>query len=423
MHRLTTQLDTLLLEEDEEEDVEEAPSGGGTSPTVAFINATKCFAGASSFELPFALMEGGLVAGTIGTAIFAILSFSVFCTLVECGHLVRGIARPSFLQVGSEAYGPWIGRGAILFGMAAMTLGVCGTYLDFIGQTLADLVTPHVPWLGQRLCTLIVLPFATALSLVRSQKAMALTSALGILAVLLGCGFVIYDATTRPDVTWHSPLSKAYGPFLKWKTYGGFMGNAGYLYLISTAVLPIEQQMKRRRHFKAAFGASILFTTLLNLGFGVVAAMAYSTTAGGVKSVVILNLRPGALAACVKIFVALNQLFTYGLFLTPFASALERMLFTSGAAGPSTAKLLRSPSVSPTAEEGYLRGASLTERELQSSAGGRPRLGGGGGGGGGSEGEFFMYRYISRESFSQFDSLPLTSLTYRRTSRSRRRER
>jgi hypothetical protein len=27
------------------------------------------------------------------------------------------------------------------------------------------------------------------------------------------------------------------------------------------------------------------------------------------------------------------------------------------------------------------------------------------------EGEFFMYRYISRESCSQFDSLPLTSLT------------
>ena len=364
----------IALKEEEEEDVEEA----GTSSMVAFINATKCFAGASSFELPFALMEGGLVAGTIGTCVFAILSYVVFCTLVECGHLVRGIARPTFLEVGGEAYGPWLGRGAILFGMAAMTLGVCGTYLDFIGQTLADLVTPHVPWLGQRLCTLIVLPFATALSLVRSQKAMAVTSALGILAVLLGCGFVIYDAAERPDVTWHSPLSGAYGPFLKWKTYGGFMGNAGYLYLISTAVLPIEQQMKSRSQFKAAFGASIVFTTLLNLSFGVVAAMAYSTTAKGVESVVILNLRPGALAACVKIFVALNQLFTYGLFLTPFASALERMLFTAGAAGPSTAKLLRSPSASPGADEGCLRGASLTERELKASAAGvRPRFSGG----------------------------------------------
>jgi hypothetical protein len=37
----------------------------GTSAFVAFVNITKCFAGASSFELPFALMEGGLIAGTL----------------------------------------------------------------------------------------------------------------------------------------------------------------------------------------------------------------------------------------------------------------------------------------------------------------------------------------------------------------------
>ena len=90
-----------------------------------------------------------------------------------------------------------------------------------------------------------------------------------------------------------------------------FMGNAGYLYLISTAVLPIEQSMKKRSQFRVAFGASIIVTTILNIGFAVLAAMAYTQTTGGVQSIVVLNLRPGALAACVKIFVAINQLFTY----------------------------------------------------------------------------------------------------------------
>ena len=89
------------------------------------------------------------------------------------------------------------------------------------------------------------------------------------------------------------------------------MGNAGYLYLISTAVLPIEQSMKKRSQFRVAFGASIIVTTILNIGFAVLAAMAYTQTTGGVQSIVVLNLRPGALAACVKIFVAINQLFTY----------------------------------------------------------------------------------------------------------------
>ena len=213
----------LLREEEEDGEAEEEEDGAAS--WVAFVNATKCFAGASSFELPFALVEAGLLSGTIGIVVFAVLSYAVFCTMVECGHLVRGSDRPSFLQIGTAAFGPYLGRGAILFGMLAMTLGVCGTYLDFIGQTLSSLLTPSFPWLKQWLCTLLVLPFATALSLVRSQRAMAITSVLGIIAVLLGCGFVIYDATTRDDVTWVSPFgadAKAtYGPLFKWKTYGG----------------------------------------------------------------------------------------------------------------------------------------------------------------------------------------------------------
>ena len=348
----------------------------GTSAFVAFVNITKCFAGASSFELPFALMEGGLIAGTLGTIVFAFLSFASFLTLVECGKLVRGASRPSLLEVSTAAYGRWLGRGAILFAMSAMTLGVCGTYLDFIGQTISNLVTPHVPWLNKRLCTLGALPFATALSLVRSQRVMAITSVLGIVAVIVGCSFVIYDATTRPDVVWHNPFtSDAYGPAIKWRTYGSFMGNAGYLYLISTAVLPIEQQMKKRKSFKCVLGLSVAFTTVLNVAFAIVAAMAYSTTVVGVEDVILLNLRPGVIAACVKIFAATNLLFSYGLFLGPYADSIEKWWFGGGKKldEDATAKNDLLATLSPThsqagEEEGFLRSASLTEEALAPAA-------------------------------------------------------
>ena len=68
---------------------------------------------------------------------------------------------------------------------------------------------------------------------------------------------MLVDAFTRDDVHIRPPSEY---PALRWETYPLFLGNAGYLYLVSTAVLPLEQAMhqKSRRHFgRALTGAQV----------------------------------------------------------------------------------------------------------------------------------------------------------------------
>ena len=51
-------------------------------------------------------------------------------------------------------------------------------------------------------------------------------------------------------------------PPFKWDTYPLFLGNAAFLYLLSTAILPLEQGMSKRNTFATPFTWSMIFVTM-----------------------------------------------------------------------------------------------------------------------------------------------------------------
>ena len=90
--------------------------------------------------------------------------------------------------------------------------------------------------------------------------------------------------TKFPDEKKFSNLSSfvvADYPLFKLDSFSLFLGNACFLYLISNAILPIEQTMRRRRAFDAVFLRSMSFITLLNVVFAVLAYWLYGEDTQG----------------------------------------------------------------------------------------------------------------------------------------------
>merc|ERR1712048_1423106 len=94
----------------------------------------------------------------------------------------------------------------------------------------------------------------------------------GIVALVFALGVQCVDVFQQDFV----PVSEL-EPFVRVETYGKFLGNAGFLYLISTAVLPLEQSMheEERPKFGRALAVAMVPVTILNVAFAVSAYWGY----------------------------------------------------------------------------------------------------------------------------------------------------
>jgi amino acid permease len=297
------------------------------------INIAKAFMGAASFELPWAFDQAGLLGGVAGIIAFAFLTNACFSRLAalstECG-----LDRPSYPQIARHLLGRK-GELAVWCAMFLMTVGVVGSYLLFVGELVSDLAaSAHLP---QWACTLLTIPVAALLSLPRTTRLLSNTSLLGLIAIAVACAFVIFDALHQ--LTGPLPPPSSY-PQFKVSTYPLFLGNAAYLFLISTAILPMEQNMHpRTRHkFRRAFTLAQVLVTLPNVAFAVVVYMAYCDPATAaahdcVRGNVVRNLGGGTVGTVVRVFTAANQLLTVPLFLVPMADAFERRLLDTSKFG------------------------------------------------------------------------------------------
>jgi phage shock protein PspC (stress-responsive transcriptional regulator) len=178
------------------------------------------------------------------------------------------------------------------------------------------------------------------LSMVRDIRNLRFTSAFGIVALAAAVGFASWDGAVVENDTPRIPFSQI--PLVKLDTYPLFLGNAAFLYLISTAILPISQNMQKPQKFAEAFSISAALVTLLNVSFGLFAMWAFGGVAcavddarkgsglGCVQSQILDNLQTGYVSSLVKIFVIVDLLFTTVVFIYPWNEALTFALLGNG---------------------------------------------------------------------------------------------
>jgi amino acid permease len=139
-----------------------------------------------------------------------------------------------------------------------MTVGVCGSYLVFIGSSLSYLLQRYDHRLTTTICTMMILPPIILLSWARSYKLLAPTAALGVTALIFSVSASLYDAARTETL---SPLSgddmKIH--YFKLDTFPLFIGNAAFLYLIHSVILPTQQSMKNPNQYGIALDSRYNF--------------------------------------------------------------------------------------------------------------------------------------------------------------------
>jgi amino acid permease len=205
------------------------------SAVKTFVNTCKGFVGASSFELPWAVSQAGVWGGFFGLIGFAFVGTYGMLLIVKCASLMQADA-PTYPDLG-EVYGR-MGRIISWFCIVFVYIGAGGAYFVFISKAMSDLTIGYNSDLTPDVWTVIVLPVVIGLSLIRQYSLLACTSVLGLSAAIIAIVFTIYDAASYQTI---APMSE----YPQWRvdTYPLFMGNAAFLYLLPTVVLPLHQSM------------------------------------------------------------------------------------------------------------------------------------------------------------------------------------
>lgn len=304
------------------------------------INLAKAFMGASTFELPWAFSKAGVVGSIVGIIGVAVMSNWCFVMLVELSHMC-GINQPSYPQVGHVCMGR-TGEILVWFGMAMMTIGVVGSYFLFIGEIVSDLVgSPAFP---QWMAVLTAALLGATISLCRSLQSLSFTSVTGLVALGIAMLAVTHDAFTMCSIP-AIDIWLETEPLWRLETYPLFLGGVNYLFLISTAILPIEQEMhpcdRASGGFKRAFTDAQMLVTAPNVIFAVVSWMAFSNSPQGLSGNILNSLTKGPVTNLVKGLMALNQMFTVPLFLVPMSNSFEHRILAKNEFGTTLGEMKR----------------------------------------------------------------------------------
>ena len=306
----------------------------GISAAGAGINLGKCICGAGSFALPHVFLEEGVLGGLLAMTACAVLATTTMQSINRSRILVAEIndgqkttdvmisPPKSYVELANMALGEEAARLVFTLTVVA-SLGVCSTYIVFIGQTLASLsadassnniihsLAPNINEMAwEALTALTVFP----LSLVRNYSVFAFTSALGVTAVLGGIlvtlaygilvdpGGGIIDALLAVShlKMWPESFSDA---------FGGSFGTIAYLFCVNFLTFPIINSMKDSRNdYDGAVATAVTVIWTVNVIFAIICLGFYGENT---QDLVLQNLDNGPYLSALKILLCVDLLFTF----------------------------------------------------------------------------------------------------------------
>ena len=227
----------------------------------------------------------------------------------------------------------------ISLGILMTSLGVCAAYVDFISDTLPEVLrnftNAKLLFLTRRNVSLLIMPIILGLSFLRTLKVLTYTSLIGNVAVFSGCvGVIMYGYFFyRQDLTFdHS--------FVEWKTLPKYIGGNTFLFAIHVVILPIMQQMDdtdNNKLKKIVIAGSFSFITLFNAVFGFIGFLLFANSECkhvdksyfGPCDNILSNMSGGIVLDTIRILVCVDLLFTVPLILAASRVIIEKLVFQS----------------------------------------------------------------------------------------------
>ena len=316
---------------------------GDQSQNSAAINLSKCICGAGSFALPHVFLEEGVLGGTLAITLCGALATITMQSLSDsklkasAAEVSKGrdpIA--SYVDLARKALGEPAAK-VVFFLTLFASLGVCSTYLVFIGSTLESMscdatadnivrsLAPNVDEVNWEIAAALVL---FPLSLIRDYSVFAFTSTLGVVAVVggiittLAYGILVdpgggvsvaIDAVETLPL-WPSSLSDA---------FGGSFGTLCYLFAVNFLTFPVMNSLKKPTDFDGAIEKAVAGVLIVNIAFAILALGFYGTDT---SDLIIANLQNGPYLSALKLLLCVDLLFTYPIVFSSGRQILENAI-------------------------------------------------------------------------------------------------
>eukprot|EP00118_Oscarella_pearsei_P004848 m.21405 g.21405 ORF g.21405 m.21405 type:complete len:507 (+) comp28166_c0_seq6:211-1731(+) len=261
----------------------------------AFMHLVKGNVGTGILGLPKAISQAGLLLGPLFLALMSLMSTTSMLLLVRCSHTLSeraGVSALDYADVAEEAGKRYSNRLAIIFRrvvnsfLLVTQLGFCCVYFLFIADNTVQIlqasgvVFPFSDYNAARAVLPIIMVPMIVCSYIRSLDHLAAFSTIANIASLLGLiGIYVYTLSHVKEGSLPLVSSPAGWPL--------FFGSAVYAFEGIGVVLPLENKMKKKKHFIPVLLVGMAVVTLLYLTIGI---FGYRSFGSEVKGSITLNL-------------------------------------------------------------------------------------------------------------------------------------
>jgi amino acid permease len=250
-------------------------------------------------------------------------------------------APSSYVELAEVALGGPASRAVFALTLAA-SLGVCSTYIAFVGGTMASLssdpdstgvVRSLAPDVGEQAWSAAAAAIVLPLSSIRNYGAFAFTSALGVFAVLGGMIVTLaYGIFVDPGGGVEAAVSAAshsrMWPISYRDAFGGSFGTIAYLFCVNFLTFPIINSMRDAgEDYDDAVSAAVAVIWIVNVVFAVLCLGFYGDDT---QDLILRNLGNGPYLSALKLLLCVDLLFTFPVVFSSGRQILENALLPNG---------------------------------------------------------------------------------------------
>ena len=315
------------------------------------MNLGKCICGAGSFALPYVFLKEGVVGGTLAMLLCGYLAAFTMKSINESRmHAAAAAASDggsvppppsSYVELADVVLGGPASRAVFALTLAA-SLGVCSTYIAFVGGTMASLssdpdstgvVRSLAPDVGEQAWSAAAAAIVLPLSSIRNYGAFAFTSALGVFAVLGGMIVTLaYGIFVDPGGGVEAAVSAAshsrMWPISYRDAFGGSFGTIAYLFCVNFLTFPIINSMRNPgEDYDDAVSAAVAVIWIVNVAFAVLCLGFYGDDT---QDLILRNLGNGSYLSALKLLLCVDLLFTFPVVFSSGRQILENALIPNG---------------------------------------------------------------------------------------------
>jgi len=159
----------------------------------------------------------------------------------------------------------------------------------------------------------------TLFTWIRSFRYLSYTSIVGDIALVLAMVAVFVEGFQEKSLG--NPFTD-YEP-LEYLSYPKFFGASAFLFCIHMLMVPIEQSMKRPKHFQRTTITTFFFVTILNLTFATIAFMLYRDKT---EDIIINNLPDNIFVSIARVALVFDLFFTFIVVIVPARDIIENSI-------------------------------------------------------------------------------------------------